>query len=95
MTLEVESGKKIDVRVSDSIAVDRVDYYAYDERNADIDISKLPSRSSRPRAIVVLPAPEGDDRTSIKPRRGISSLAIEAVPFTLGFYSMFCVCSRN
>ncbi|MEE8154871.1 MAG: hypothetical protein V3T53_07900, partial [Phycisphaerales bacterium] len=35
--------KKIDVRVSDAIAVDRVDYYAYDERNADIDISKLPA----------------------------------------------------
>jgi ribonuclease E len=41
--LEEESGKKIDVRVSDAIALDRVDFYAYDERNADIDISKLPA----------------------------------------------------
>jgi hypothetical protein len=41
--LEDESGKKIDVRVSDAIALDRVDFYAYDERNADIDVSKLPS----------------------------------------------------
>ncbi|MCI0631952.1 MAG: translation initiation factor IF-2 N-terminal domain-containing protein [Phycisphaerales bacterium] len=40
--LEDSSGKKIDVRVSDAIAVDRVDYYAYDQRNADIDIQKLP-----------------------------------------------------
>ena len=40
--LEDLTGKRIDVRVSDAIAVDRVDYYAYDERNADIDITKLP-----------------------------------------------------
>ncbi|MHC5009072.1 MAG: translation initiation factor IF-2 N-terminal domain-containing protein, partial [Planctomycetota bacterium] len=44
--LEDESGKKIDVRVSDAIALDRVDFYAYDDRNADIDISKLPSPSA-------------------------------------------------
>ncbi len=41
--LEEESGKTVDVRVSDTIAVDRVDFYAYDERNADIDVSRLPS----------------------------------------------------
>ena len=41
--LEDSSGKRVDVRVSDAIAVDRVDYYAYDERNADIDITKLPA----------------------------------------------------
>lgn len=35
--------KRIDVRVSESIPVDRVDYYAYDDRNADIDITKLPA----------------------------------------------------
>lgn len=41
--MEDDSGKRIDVRVSEAIAVDRVDYYAYDERNADIDISHLPT----------------------------------------------------
>ncbi len=40
--LEDDSAKRIDVRVSDAIAVDRVDFYAYDDRNADIDIAKLP-----------------------------------------------------
>ncbi len=40
--LEDTSGKKIGVRVSDTIAIDRVDFYAYDERNADVDIAKLP-----------------------------------------------------
>ena len=41
--MEDATGKKADVRVSDAIAVDRVDFYAYDERSADIDISKLPA----------------------------------------------------
>ena len=41
--LEEASGKTIDVRVSDDIAVDRVDYYAYDERNADINVEQLPT----------------------------------------------------
>jgi len=40
--LEESSGKLIDVRVSDDIAVDRVDYYAYDERNADVASASLP-----------------------------------------------------
>ena len=43
VAMEDASGKRIDVRISDSIAIDRVDLYAYDERNADIDIDKLPS----------------------------------------------------
>ncbi|HWB18903.1 MAG TPA: Rne/Rng family ribonuclease [Phycisphaerales bacterium] len=45
--LEDVTGKKIDVRVSDAIATDRIDYYAYDERNADIDITQL-SRQKPP-----------------------------------------------
>ncbi len=40
--LEDEAGKKIEVRVSDSIASDRVDFYAYDARGADISQSSLP-----------------------------------------------------
>jgi len=41
--LEDQTGKKVDVRVSDDIAVDRVDYYAYDERSADIDLEHMPA----------------------------------------------------
>ena len=43
VALEDDTGKKISVRVSEAIAADRIDYYACDERNADIDISKLPA----------------------------------------------------
>jgi len=41
--VESSTGKKIDVRVSESIATDRVDFYAYDERNADVDLAELPA----------------------------------------------------
>ena len=49
--LEDATGKRADVRVSDAIAIDRLDYYAYDERGADIEITKLPN----------LPMPRLDD----------------------------------
>ncbi|MCA9289830.1 MAG: Rne/Rng family ribonuclease, partial [Phycisphaerales bacterium] len=40
--IEDVSGKRVDVRVSDAIAIDRIDFYAYDQRGADVDISRLP-----------------------------------------------------
>ncbi len=39
--LEDASGKSIDVRVSDAFAIDHTEYYAYDDRNADVDVEKL------------------------------------------------------
>jgi ribonuclease E len=39
--IERISGKHVDVRVSDAIAVDRVTFYAYDQRGADIDLATL------------------------------------------------------
>ncbi len=42
--LERSSGKHVDVRVSEAILVDRVTFYAYDERGADLDIPKLGHR---------------------------------------------------
>jgi ribonuclease E len=41
--LEDSSGKNIDVHVKDDIALDHVNYYAYDDRNADIVIAHLPA----------------------------------------------------
>ncbi len=39
--LERRSGGRIDIRISEQIGADRFDVYAYDDRNADIDISRL------------------------------------------------------
>jgi len=39
--LEQSSGKRVEVRVSDTMPVDRVTFYAYDERGADIEIERL------------------------------------------------------
>jgi ribonuclease E len=41
------SPKHVDVRVSEAIPVDRVTFYAYDERGADIDLSKLGHRRAK------------------------------------------------
>ncbi len=39
--LERQSEGKIDIRISEQMAGDRFDAYAYDDRNADLDISRL------------------------------------------------------
>jgi ribonuclease E len=43
--IERETGKRIDVRISEAIAGDRVDLYAYDDRGADVEIERLPTPS--------------------------------------------------
>ncbi|MCB9846789.1 MAG: Rne/Rng family ribonuclease [Phycisphaeraceae bacterium] len=45
--LERSTSKHVDVRVSETIGVDRLTFYAYDDRGADIDVEKLP-RSKAP-----------------------------------------------
>ncbi len=40
--LEMRANKEVHVRVSETIAIDRVTYYAYDDRGADVDIARLP-----------------------------------------------------
>ena len=40
--LERRSGGQIDIRISEQIGSDRFDIYAYDDRNADIDLSRIP-----------------------------------------------------
>ena len=41
--IERETGKRIDVRISEAIAGDRVDLYAYDDRGADVETERLPT----------------------------------------------------
>ena len=55
------------------------------------DSSRLGSVSSRLRAMVDLPAPDGEDSTSISPRRRMPAEA----PSAAIHYSRFCTCSRN
>lgn len=39
--IERRSGKRVDVRISEALPVDRVDLYGYDERGADVEIDRL------------------------------------------------------
>lgn len=41
------SGKNVEVRVSDAVAMDRVVFHAYDDRGADLDVEKLPKTALR------------------------------------------------
>lgn len=41
--IEWMTGKRVNVRVSETIPVDRVTFHAYDDRDADVDIERLPA----------------------------------------------------
>ncbi len=41
--LEDRTSKRIDVRISEAFAADRVEMYAYDEHNSDIELDRLPA----------------------------------------------------
>ncbi|MEM7629205.1 MAG: Rne/Rng family ribonuclease [Planctomycetota bacterium] len=62
MRVEIVSGKKIDVRVSDSIPLDRVTFYVYDAHGADLDVIKLARNQPKPKLVTVHhAAAAGDD----------------------------------
>jgi ribonuclease E len=62
--LERPSGKRIDVRISDAIALDEFNVYAYDESNADIDLAKLPRPKAGSTTDLLETLPELDESTS-------------------------------
>lgn len=45
--LERVTNKRVDVRVSDALPIDRVTMYAYDDRGSDVDIAKIPKSGVR------------------------------------------------
>ncbi|MFO0826658.1 MAG: translation initiation factor IF-2 N-terminal domain-containing protein [Phycisphaerales bacterium] len=62
--LEERTGRRIDVRISEAIPLDRMDIYAYDDRGADVEIARLP-RPQRPEVTAIPTAlpdrPDADD----------------------------------
>ena len=75
--LERQSGGKVDIRISEQMPGDRFDAYAYDDRNADLDISRLakitkPDVESLPTEIIESDTEEeesGDGRRRRRRRR--------------------------
>jgi ribonuclease E len=75
--IERDSGKRIDVRISEAIAADRVDLYAYDDRGADVEIERLPSPPLPRLAELPVEPPEepaeprgdGEEPVESRPRR--------------------------
>ncbi|MBL9031411.1 MAG: Rne/Rng family ribonuclease [Phycisphaerae bacterium] len=62
--LERTSGKQVDVRVSETVPLDRVTFYAYDTAGADLDVTTLP-KPKPPKDLKVweLSADKGDDES--------------------------------
>ncbi|MBM4098974.1 MAG: Rne/Rng family ribonuclease [Planctomycetes bacterium] len=59
--LEERAGKRVDIRISEAFAMDRVDIYAYDDRGADVEVDRLP-RIPVPRLAELLEElPESDE----------------------------------
>ena len=49
--VEIASGKRVDVRISESIPVDRVAFYAYEANGNDIDLEKIKPAKVKPEII--------------------------------------------
>ncbi len=67
--IEDRMGKPVDVRVSESIPVDRVVYYAYDARGADLDLEKL-TPGAKPTLEALMAEPDGSDEREALKRSG-------------------------
>jgi ribonuclease E len=91
--VELHSGKQIEVRVSEALALDRVTFYAYDHNGNDLGLEKMTGRAKRPEPKVaewvddtpdagwaVDPAEEADETTAQKLTEEIARLAEEAGP---------------
>jgi len=89
--IELHSGKNVEVRVSDSISLDRFSFYAYDANGSDLSLEKA-SRKKRPPPPVeewvdesgedwaVDPSDEADETTAQKLVDEIARLAEAAGP---------------
>ena len=62
--IERSSGKRVDVRVSEALPLDRVTFYAYDAAGADIDLTQ-PLPRKRPSELIVVEEPADDIDDSI------------------------------
>ncbi|MSQ91300.1 MAG: Rne/Rng family ribonuclease, partial [Phycisphaerales bacterium] len=59
--LEEKSSKRIDVRISEAFAADRVEMYAYDENNSDLELDRFPALSGPVSGSVHEELPEADE----------------------------------
>lgn len=81
--LERLSGKKVEVRVSEAVPVDRVSFYAYDDRGADIDVSRLPAPKLDESQLVPfeMPGSAAPEEWAVDPEReAAEARAAEPIP---------------
>ncbi|MSR40569.1 MAG: Rne/Rng family ribonuclease [Phycisphaerales bacterium] len=73
--IEDEFGKSVSVRISDAIPPDRADFYAYDDRDTDLELDRMPrldrpTISKLPAALAASDDAEGDEMEESEPGEG-------------------------
>jgi len=58
VSLETETGKRIEIRVSHDLPTERVDFYAYDDHRTDLDLATLATSFPKEVAITAPPPPQ-------------------------------------
>ena len=66
--IEEQTGKTVDIRISKAMPVDRIDFYAYDDNFADIDLSKLLIEPRDPSTADPDPSPAPTVESSSRPQ---------------------------
>lgn len=56
--IERRSGKRVDVRISEALPMDRIDLYGYDDRGADVELARLALPKPPPLSSLLLEPPE-------------------------------------
>ncbi len=69
--LERAMNKRVDVRVSEAVPIDRVTFYAYDERGADVDVAKLSVRKASADQLVAVEVAGDVDNWADQPEGGV------------------------
>lgn len=75
--IERRSGKPVEVRVSETVAVDRVVFYAYDASGADIDVESLPAPTP-PQTLTLWPVSDAAADWTVEPPASESEEPSEA-----------------
>lgn len=69
--MEDRTGKRVDVRISEAFAADRVEMYAYDDRNADLELDHL-SRLPKPGPSVLHDELPEEDEAELTPQEQLA-----------------------
>jgi ribonuclease E len=78
--IERATGKQVQVRVSETLGLDRFSIYAYDAAGADVDTDRLPKPKSPEHQLVVVETAAAPDGWAVDPAEDAASDEVDAPP---------------